>query len=103
MRFREMPILPPTRVVTFSHDQDPKLPQSRLLFHFNVRRPDHVAPFLGFFGDDFTKVSVRACGRRGTQIRELCFDAGIDKGRIDCVVQLFRAAADMTGARDARP
>ena len=34
----------------------------------HVGRPDHLAPLLGFFGDELAEVSRRSCKRHGAQV-----------------------------------
>src|SRR5262249_36836574 len=47
------------------------------LFRLDVGRPDHLAPFLGFVGDELSKVGGRADKRCASEISQPRLDFGI--------------------------
>src|SRR5712692_1017788 len=55
---------------------------------FDVGRPDHLAPLLGFLGNELPEVGGRARKRGATQIGKARLDLGIDKGRVDLLIEL---------------
>src|SRR5262245_64281756 len=55
----------------------------------DVGRHNHLAPFLGFVGDEFAEISRRACKRRAAQIGKPCFEFWICNADIDFLVQSF--------------
>src|SRR5262249_12630174 len=54
----------------------------------DVGGPDHLAPFLGFLGDELAKVCGRDDKRRHTQNGEPRFYLGIGEARVDLLVEL---------------
>src|ERR1700686_606559 len=52
------------------------------------RKLDHLAPFLGFFSNEFAEVGGRVRKRRGTQVRKPRLQLGIGKNRVDFLVEL---------------
>src|SRR5262249_60937076 len=55
----------------------------------DVGRRNHLAPFLGFVGDEFAEISGRACKHRAAQIGKPCFEFWICNADIDFLVQSF--------------
>src|SRR5436190_1714586 len=53
----------------------------------DVGRPDHLAPFLGFLGDEPSEVGGRAGKHRATQDGEPRFYLGVGEARIDLLVE----------------
>ena len=60
----------------------------RELLRLDVRRSDHLSPFLGFRGDEAAKVGGRARNHCTAQIGEPCLKLGIGEGGVDLVVEL---------------
>src|SRR6266540_1278137 len=58
------------------------------LVDFDIGRPDHLAPLLGFGGDESSEIGGRACKRRRTQIGEPRFHLGFGKSNVYLPVQL---------------
>src|SRR5215475_2805549 len=54
----------------------------------DVGRPDHLAPLLGFGGDESSEIGGRARKRRHTQIGEPRFYVGFGKSDVYLLVQL---------------
>jgi hypothetical protein len=54
--------------------------------NLDVRRPDHLAPLLGFASDEHAEVRGRAGKRRGAEVIEPRFDLGIAKAGINLFV-----------------
>src|SRR6516164_6949183 len=65
------------------------------LVDFDIGRPDHLAPLLGFGGYEPSEIGGRARKRRRTQIREPRLYVGFGKRSVDLLVQL----ADDFGGR----
>src|SRR5262245_56484912 len=59
------------------------------LLDFDVRRPDHLAPLLGFGDDESSEIGGRARKRRRTQIGEPRFYLGFAKRKVYFLVQLI--------------
>src|SRR5262245_21962230 len=57
-------------------------------FWLDVGRADHLAPLLGFHGDERAEVGGRACQYRATQIGKARFEFGINKASVDLRVEL---------------
>src|SRR5262249_25605757 len=55
---------------------------------FDVRRPDHLAPLLGFSGDEPAEVGNRAWKCGGAPLGKPRVRLGIGKGRVDLRVEL---------------
>jgi hypothetical protein len=53
----------------------------------DVGRADHLAPLLGFLGNELPEVGGRARKRGATQIGKARLDLGIDKGRVDLLIE----------------
>ena len=75
------------------------------LLRLDVGRPDDLAPFLGFIGDELAEVGGRERERDAAQVGEPRFDLGIGKRCVDFLVELIddfgwrvlgRAEADTT-------
>src|ERR1700730_13499103 len=66
----------------------------------HVGRPDHLAPLLGFFGDELAKVSRRSCKRHGAQVGKPRLDLGIAETGVDLLVELLD---DLCGGVLGRP
>src|SRR5262249_19702507 len=60
----------------------------RRLLRFDPRELDHLRPFLGFGGNEFTKLSRRAGKHCATQIGKARLHLGIVESRIDLLVEL---------------
>jgi len=58
------------------------------LADFDIARPDHLAPLLGFGGDESSEIGGRARKRRHTQIGEPRFYVGFGKSNVYLLVQL---------------
>src|SRR5262245_30055772 len=58
------------------------------LVDFDISRPDHLAPLLGFGGDESSEIGGRARKRRHTQIGEPRFYLGFGKSNVYLLVQL---------------
>src|SRR6516165_7287828 len=58
------------------------------LVDFDIGRPDHLAPLLGFGGDESSEIGGRARKRRRTQIGEPRFYVGFGKSNVYLLVQL---------------
>src|SRR5215471_14558773 len=54
----------------------------------DVGRPDHLAPLLGFFGNERFEIGRRATEDNPAQIHELCLHFGIGEASIDLLVEL---------------
>src|SRR5215470_8856483 len=54
----------------------------------DVRRPDHLAPFLGFVCDQFSEIGRRAPENDAAQIGQLGLQLRIGEARIDLRVEL---------------
>src|SRR5262249_61484909 len=52
------------------------------LVDFDIGRPDHLAPLLGFGGDESSKIGGRARKRRRTQIGEPRFYVGVAQNKL---------------------
>src|SRR5215475_10139960 len=61
---------------------------SRGSLHLDVGGPDHLAPFLGFLGDELAEVGRRADKRCASEVSEPRLDFGIGEGRVDLLVEL---------------
>src|SRR5262245_51494980 len=57
------------------------------LHWLDVGRHNHLAPFLGFVGDEFAEISGRAWKHRAAQIGKPCFEFWICNADIDLLVQ----------------
>src|SRR5262249_661924 len=57
------------------------------LHRLDVGCPDHLGPFLGFFGYEFSEVSGQSGINSRTSIGEPCFQARISKPRIDFSIE----------------
>ena len=55
----------------------------------DVGRPDHLASFVGLFGDELAEVGGRDDKRRASQVGKPCLDFGIGKARVDFLVELL--------------
>ena len=54
---------------------------------FDVGRVDHLAPFLGFVGDEPSEIGGRAAKHGAAQIGEPCLDPGVRESRGDLFVE----------------
>ena len=59
-------------------------------FRLDVRDPDHLAPLLGFVGDELSEVGGRARKHRATEVGKPRLHLGIGKGCVDLLVELAR-------------
>src|SRR5262249_31290429 len=57
------------------------------LHWLDVGRPDHLAPLLGFAGDELAQFGRRHRHRRPAEFDETCLKLGIGQARIDLPVQ----------------
>src|SRR5262249_31586580 len=58
-------------------------------FGLDVGGPDHLAPLLGFVGDELTKVRGRAHQRRAAHVSKPRFHVGVCEGRVGLLVEPF--------------
>jgi hypothetical protein len=65
------------------------------LIRLDSREPDHLAPFLGFVGNELTEIGRRAHKRRAAKFGEPRFDLGIAKARVDLLLSLSTISADV--------
>src|SRR5215831_15994791 len=54
----------------------------------DVEGPDDVAPLLGFFGDELSKVSGRTREHRAAQVSETGLYLGVVESHVDLLVEL---------------
>src|SRR5262245_42987940 len=57
-------------------------------FCLDVRRPDHLAPLLGFLGDQLAEVGGQAGKNRAAQAGKLCLELGVGEARVNFLVEL---------------
>jgi hypothetical protein len=77
------------------------------LLRLDVRKFHHLAPFLGFFGDQLAEIGGRARKCSGAQLGKPRLHLGIGKSRVDLLVELLhdlgrrgpRCADAVPGAR----
>ena len=62
--------------------------RSRGSLRLDVGRPDHLAPLLGFVGDELAEVGGRARKRRAAEVGEPRLDLGIGEAGVDLLVEL---------------
>src|SRR5262245_40760440 len=73
-------------------------------FGLDVARPDHLAPFLGFFGDKFSEVGRRALKHRAAQVCKPSLNLGISESPIDLFIELVNDCGwRVPGRADALP
>src|SRR5262249_33734181 len=65
------------------------LPRTLWSLRLDVGRHDHLAPFLGFVGDELAEIGRRASKHRAAQIGKPCFEFWICNADIDFLVQSF--------------
>ena len=58
------------------------------LLGLDIGRPDHLAPLLGFGGNESSEIGGRARKRRRTQIGQPRFYVGFGKSNVYLLVQL---------------
>src|SRR5215831_20076434 len=56
---------------------------------FDVRRPDHLAPLLGFVDDQLAEVSGRTRKHRAAEVSEPRFHVGIGEASVDLLVEFL--------------
>src|SRR5262249_40062747 len=56
-------------------------------FRLDVGRPDHLAPLLGFIGDELAEIDGRAYERRAAEFGEPRLDLGIGEACVDLMVE----------------
>ena len=54
----------------------------------DVGRPDHLAPFLGFLGDELAEIGRRPRERRAAQVGKPRLHLGVGKSSVDFLVEL---------------
>src|SRR4029450_2665127 len=59
------------------------------LLRLDVGGLDHLAPFLGFVGDELAKVCGRDDKQRAPQVGKACLDLRIGEARVDLPVELI--------------
>jgi hypothetical protein len=59
------------------------------LLHFDVGRPDHLAPLLGFVGDELPELGGRGRKHGAAQVGKPRLNHGIGKSRVDRLVELI--------------
>src|SRR5215467_15346108 len=65
---------------------------------------DHLAPFLGFLGDELAKIGGRARKHRAAQVSKPRFEPGIGKASVDLLVELLDDVSRRAlGRTDAEP
>src|SRR6202040_802045 len=55
---------------------------------FDAHKLHHLAPFLGFVGNELAKIGGRARKHRAAQVGKPCPELGIGKASIDLLVEL---------------
>jgi len=63
----------------------------------DVGSPDHLGPFLGFVGDELTKIGRRARKHRAAQVGKTRLEFGIGESRVDVLVELQDWILILTG------
>jgi len=69
----------------------------------DVRELDHLAPLLGFVGDELAEVSGRADKRSASEVGEPGLDFGIGDASVNCLVELVNNLRCVLGRADAEP
>src|SRR5262249_57537756 len=64
-------------------------PQSCGSLRLDVGEPHHLAPLLGFLGDEFAEIGGRAHEHRTAEVGKARLQLGIDKARVDLLVELL--------------
>ena len=59
------------------------------LFCLDVVSPDHLAPLLGFVGDELSKISRRTRKHRTGEVSKPRLHLGVGEARIDLMVELL--------------
>ena len=54
----------------------------------DVGRADHLAPFLGFFGDQLAELDRRSWQQRAAEVSETGLHLGVVESRVDLLVEL---------------
>src|SRR5262249_61250087 len=57
------------------------------LVDFDIGRPDHLGPLLGFICDEFAEVGGRADERCASEVSQPSLDLGIGEARVDLLVE----------------
>src|SRR5262245_52615962 len=57
-------------------------------FRLDVSGPDHLAPLLGFLGDELGEVGGRADKRCASEVGEPGLEFGIGEAGVNCLVEL---------------
>src|SRR5215467_136205 len=55
---------------------------------FDVGGPDHLAPFLGFFGDQLAELGRRSRQRRAAEVSETGLHLRVVESRVDLLIEL---------------
>src|SRR5215472_18688931 len=58
------------------------------LLGLDVGRPDHLAPLLGFVGDELTEVAGRAWEHSATKVSKARLHLGVGEGGVDFAIEL---------------
>ena len=58
------------------------------LHRLDVGGPDHLAPFLGFLGDQVAELDRRSRQRRSAEVSETGLHLGVVESRVDLLVEL---------------
>src|SRR5262249_618915 len=62
--------------------------ETAVSFRLDVGGPDHLAPFVGFVGDELSKVGRRADKRCASEVSQPRLDFGIGEARVDLSIEL---------------
>src|SRR6478752_5922439 len=54
----------------------------------DIGGPDHIGPFLGFFGDQLAELDRRSRQRRAAEVSETGLHLGVVESRVDLLVEL---------------
>src|SRR5262245_55120367 len=61
----------------------------------DVGGPDHLAPFLGFLGDQLAELDRRSRQRRAAEVSETGLHLRVVESRVDLVLSLLTISADV--------
>jgi hypothetical protein len=79
-------------------------PPEAALLRLDVGRSDHLAPLLGFIGDEVAEVGGRARNHRAAQVGKPRLDLGVGERGVDFLVELVDdLGGRFLGCADANP